>query len=211
MPDTYDEAAVQQILALARDRQGQHGPVTRSQLIDISRELQISPANFLAAEEDWQVRQEEQAAQSDFDKHRQRQLMKGLRRFGLGSTLLILSDFFVTQRLSWSLYLTLGWAIVIGLQGWRIYGSSEESYNRAFRRWWLRQQIGESFKAISERLRSSPAESDRAMASNVGMASGLSDISDSAHPAAIDGGKIDPSAGSSTGSSPSFPLGGRDS
>ncbi|MGB3615137.1 MAG: 2TM domain-containing protein [Elainellaceae cyanobacterium] len=206
MPDTYDEAAVQQILALARSRQGQCGPVTRSQLIEISRELQISPANFLAAEEDWLVRQDEQAARSSFDQHRRHQLIKGLQRFGLGATLLLLSDFLATQHLSWSLYLTLGWGIVIVLQTWQIYGSSEESYNRAFRRWWLRQQIGESFKAISERLRSSSVDGDRAVASDNGTASSLSAMGDSPSSTG-DVVKVDSAA---PDSSVPWPLSGRE-
>ncbi|MEO0407258.1 MAG: 2TM domain-containing protein [Cyanobacteria bacterium P01_A01_bin.135] len=154
MPNNYDEAAVQQILAIARARQGQRGPLTRAQLIDISRELNISPGNFLAAEEEWLVRQEEQTARNTFDQYRYQRLLAGARRFSIVSGLLLLADFLSTQHFSWSIYVTLGWLGIIALQAWQIYGASEDSYNRAFRRWWLRQQIGESFKAISERLRS---------------------------------------------------------
>ncbi|MGF1512731.1 MAG: 2TM domain-containing protein [Elainellaceae cyanobacterium] len=161
MSDTYDEAAVQQILARARARQGQSDPLKRSQLIDMAREIGISPANFLAAEEEWLVRQEEQAARAAFDQYRHQQWLKGLRRFGIGSSLLLLSNLAATRQLSWSLYMALGWAIVLGLQGWQMYRASEDRYNRDFRRWWLRQQIGESFKAISERLRSAPAGSSQ--------------------------------------------------
>ncbi|MGF1536302.1 MAG: 2TM domain-containing protein [Elainellaceae cyanobacterium] len=162
MANTYDEVAVQQILARARARQGQNDPLERSQLIDISRELNISPANFLAAEEEWLVWKEEQDARAAFDHYRHQQWIKGLRRFAIASSLLMMSNLLATRQLSWALYIALGWAIVLSIQAWQTYRSSEESYNRAFRRWWLRQQIGESFKAISERLRSaSPGETAR--------------------------------------------------
>ena len=158
MPNTYDEAAVQRILAIARTRQGQSGPLSRSQLIDISRELKISPANFLAAEEEWLVEQEEQTARAAFDCDRHQRFRRGLRRFGIGSALLLLCDLLSTSQLSWSQYIILGWAGITTFQAWQVYAAPQERYDRAFRRWWLRQQIGESFKAISERLRSPAAD-----------------------------------------------------
>lgn len=167
MPDIYDEAAVQQILTIARARQGQRGPLSRSQLIDICRELRISPANFLAAEEEWLVQQEEKTARAAFDQYRQQRLLKGGRRLVILSALLILADFLSAQHISWSFYVALGWSAILALQSWQVYGASEESYNRAFRRWWLRQQIGESFKAISERLRIPAAESKASPAPSV--------------------------------------------
>ncbi len=177
MSDTYDEAAVQQILALARARQGQSGPLRRSQLIDVARELNISPANFLAAEEDWLVCQQEQGARLAFDQHRRQQLTKGLRRFSLGASLLLLSNLLATRQLSWSLYIALGWSIVLAARAWQTYRPSDERYNRAFRRWWLRQQIGESFKAISERLRLTADDSARnGENSNGKPSSALSDL-----------------------------------
>jgi len=43
--------------------------------------------------------------------------------------------------------------MVVTLQTWQTFRTEGEQYDRAFRRWRLRQQIGQSFKEISERFK----------------------------------------------------------
>lgn len=158
MPETYNEDAVQQILKLAMIRQGQDVALPRSQLVEIAEDLGISESTLEAAEEEWQVQQEEQQARESFDVYRQRQLRQGIIRFLIVNGGLVLLNVAVAHRVGWSVYPVLIWGMAIAFQTWQTFRNDGEEYDRAFRRWRLRQQIGESFKAISERLKFSDFE-----------------------------------------------------
>ncbi|MGF1497269.1 MAG: 2TM domain-containing protein [Elainellaceae cyanobacterium] len=157
MAQTYDEDAVQQILRLALMRQGQAGDLTRSQLIEIAQDLGISPANLLAAEEEWQTLQEEQRDRQEFERYRRQQLRHSVAKFAIVNSFLVASNLLISHALNWSTYVLLGWGLVLSLQTWRTFQTEGDDYDRAFRRWRLRQQIGQSFKALSERFKLSPA------------------------------------------------------
>ncbi len=153
MPETYDEEAVQQILRLAMMKQGQEGPMLRSQLVEIAEELGISEASLSAAEEEWQVQTEEQQARQEFAVYRHHQLRQGIVRFIIINSFLVMLNVITTHRIDWVVYPVVIWGMAIALQAWEVMQCEGESYNRAFRRWRLRQQIDQSFKAISERFR----------------------------------------------------------
>lgn len=153
MPETYNEDAVQQILRLAMNRQGQDVALPRSQLIEIAEDLGISEADLEAAEEEWQVQQEEQEARESFDAYRHQQLRQGIARFLIINGGLVLLNLVIDHRITWSVYPVLIWGMAIALQAWQTLKAEGEEYDRAFRRWRLRQQIGQSFKAISERFK----------------------------------------------------------
>ncbi len=153
MPETYDEEAVQEILRLALIKQGQDGSLLRSQLVEIAEELGISEAVLAAAEEEWQVQAEEQQARTDFAVYRHQQLRQGIVRFIIINSFLVLLNGVTAHRIDWSVYPVLIWGMAIMFQAWQVLQSEGEQYDRAFRRWRLRQQIGESFKAIAERLK----------------------------------------------------------
>lgn len=153
MPETYDEEAVQQILRLAMIRQGKNGPLLRSQLVEIAEELGISEASLAAAEEEWQVQTEEQQARQEFAVYRHHQLRQGIVRFIIINSFLVMLNVITLHRIDWSVYPVLIWGMAIALQAWQVMQCEGENYDRAFRRWRLRQQIGQSFKAISERFK----------------------------------------------------------
>ena len=67
--------------------------------------------------------------------------------------LLVLSNLIVGHTISWSIFPVLAWSFLLSLQAWRTYQQEGEDYDRAFRRWKLGQQIGQSFKAITERFK----------------------------------------------------------
>ncbi|MGB3492643.1 MAG: 2TM domain-containing protein [Elainellaceae cyanobacterium] len=153
MPETYNEDAVQKILRLAMIRQGQDVALPRSQLVEIAEDLGISESTLEAAEEEWQVQQEEQQARESFDVYRHQRLRQGIIRFFIVNGGLVLLNVAVAHRVDWSVYPVLFWGLAIALQAWQTWRTEGEDYDRALRRWRLRQQIGESFKAISERLK----------------------------------------------------------
>lgn len=153
MPETYDDEAVQQILRLAIVKQGQDRPLPRSQLLEIAEELGIPESVLVKAEEEWQIQQEEQQARGDFEVYRHQQLRRGITRFLVVNSFLVLLNLLTSHTINWSVYPVLIWGLAIALQSWQTFQAEGEEYDRSFRRWRLRQQIGQSFKAISERLK----------------------------------------------------------
>lgn len=153
MPETYNEESIQQILKIAMSRQGQSGDLTRSQLQEIADELGISEDNLIAAEQDWDIQQQEREDRQDFNAYRHLQLHQGLVRCLVISLFLVLSNLIMNHRISWSVYPIMVWSFFLSLQAWRTYQQEGEDYDRAFRRWKLGQQIGQSFKAITERIK----------------------------------------------------------
>lgn len=152
MPETYNEEAIQQILKRAMSRQGQSGDLTRTQLQDIADELGISADNLAAAEQDWDEQCQERSDRQAFDIYRHFQLRQGIVRCLIINTVLVLSNIATKHTISWSVYPVLFWSCILSLQAWRTYQYDGEQYDRAFRRWKLSQQIGQSFKVITERV-----------------------------------------------------------
>ncbi|MEB3231046.1 MAG: 2TM domain-containing protein [Leptolyngbyaceae bacterium] len=152
MPETYNEEAIQQILKLAMSRQGQAVDLTRSQLLDIADELGISEDNLAAAEQDWDIQCQEQADRLAFEAYRHLQLQQGIVWCLVINTALVTTNIVSNHTVTWAVYPVLIWGCVLALQAWRVYQDGGEEYDRAFRRWKLGQQIGESFKAITAQL-----------------------------------------------------------
>ena len=153
MPETYNEESIQQILKIAMSRQGQSGDLTRTQLQEIADELGISEDNLVAAEQDWDLQQQEREDRQAFDSYRHAQLRQGVVRCLTVSFFLVLSNVIINHTISWAVYPVLGWSALLSLHAWRTYQHEGEDYDRAFRRWKLGQQIGQSFKAITERFK----------------------------------------------------------
>ena len=160
MPETYNEESVQQILKIAMSRQGQSGDLTRSQLQDIADELGISEDNLVAAEQTWDIQKQERDDRHAFAAHRQSLLRKGVVRCLIVSSALILSNMLINRHIVWAIYPVLIWGLLLSLQAWRTYQTEGEDYDRAFRRWKLGQQIGQSFKAITEKFKDTLSEED---------------------------------------------------
>ncbi len=152
MPDTYNEEAIQQILKLAMSRQERSVDITRSQLQDIADKLGILEDNLVAAEQDWGLQCQEQADRLAFDSYRHVQLRQGIVWCISFSSVLVLTNIIASHTISWAVYPVLLWSCVLSLQAWRAFQYEGEEYDRAFRRWKLGQQIGQSFKAITEKL-----------------------------------------------------------
>jgi hypothetical protein len=166
MPETYENEEAQQILQLAMLKQGKSGSLLRSQLFDIAEDLGISATTLAAAEEEWQGQLEEQQARQEFTSFRHRQLRRNIVQHLAVNSALVLLNGVTSHRIDWAVYPAMIWAIAIFWEAWQVLWPEDEQYNRAFRRWRLRQQIGESFKMISERFKSAPSPSDSAEETN---------------------------------------------
>ncbi|MEM9449747.1 MAG: 2TM domain-containing protein [Cyanobacteria bacterium P01_E01_bin.6] len=155
MPEAYDKEAVQQILQLAMVKQGQEEPLLRSQLVEIAEELGISEITLAAAEEEWKVQADEQQARDEFFTYSHHQLRRSIAQHIAINSVLVIINGLTTHRIDWAVYPAAIWGLAILWQAWQVLWPENEQYNRAFRRWRLRQQIGESFKVLSERLKMS--------------------------------------------------------
>ncbi|MEL6222518.1 MAG: 2TM domain-containing protein [Cyanobacteria bacterium J06627_8] len=153
MPEAYDNEEAQKILQLAMLKQGQDNTLLRSQLYEIAEDLGISAATLEAAEEEWKVQLEEQQARQEFSSFRHQQLRRSIvQHIGVNSVLVLLNGM-TTHRVDWAVYPAVIWGAAIFWEAWQVLWPKDEQFNRAFRRWRLRQQIGASFKAISERFK----------------------------------------------------------
>lgn len=146
----YRSEDAQQILQIAIARQAEAGELTRSQLFEIAAELNIAPADIVAAEQEWQSRQGELVERQAFDRVRQ-----GRFRSRLGKYLIVGSFFLLLDLLTgwhgWSLVLLLGWGVSVALSAWKTYCSSEDDYNTAFQRWRQKQQLKRSVTTLMNR------------------------------------------------------------
>ncbi|WP_017719694.1 2TM domain-containing protein [Kamptonema formosum] len=145
---SYSQEDVQQILHLALARQEQSGEMSRAQMLEIASDLGITPDALQAAEKEWVARQGEFQQRQVFDTYRRSQLKEHLVRYSIVNSFLVLLNLASTHDLSWSLYILLAWGLGLALQGWKTYQTEGEEYDRAFQRWRVKQQLGQSFTTL---------------------------------------------------------------
>lgn len=145
----YRSEDAQQILNIAIARQAEAGELTRTQLLEVAAELNIAPADILAAEQEWASRQGELAQRQTFNQIRQGQFRSRLIKSGIVSGFFYALGFYVS-----SVFFFPIWGIGFGLAmaAWKTYGLSEDAYNAAFMRWRQRQQLRRSVTGIVNRL-----------------------------------------------------------
>ncbi|HEY9809885.1 MAG TPA: 2TM domain-containing protein [Halomicronema sp.] len=145
---TYSQDDVQQILNLALSRKEEGGEISRSQLLEIAQDLNISLAHLEAAEKEWLSRQGELQEQQVFDIYRRKKLQKNVVKYGIFNCFFVLLNLAGSGELSWSLYIVLFWGLGLALQGWSIYQRDEEEYQQAFQRWRMKKQLGQSVNSL---------------------------------------------------------------
>lgn len=146
----YRSEDAQQILQIAIARQAEAGELTRSQLFEIAAELNIAPADIVAAEQEWQTRQGELLQRQAFDRARQSKFRSRLTKYLIMGGFFLLLDF-VTGWHGWSLFLLLAWGVGVALAAWKTYGLTEDDYNTAFQQWRQRQQLKRSVTSLVNR------------------------------------------------------------
>ncbi len=131
----YSQEDVQQILQRAIARQPRLGEFTRSQLQEMAAELGISAQELDLAEREWEAWQQLNNQHQEFQRYRRRQFYHLLGRYGIVNAFLLGLDWLSSGRLSWSLYILLGWGLAVALRGWNTYHPEGREYEKEFQRW----------------------------------------------------------------------------
>lgn len=148
----YRQEEIQEILHLAISRQSYEGEFTREQLLEIAAELEISPENLQAAEQEWLNRQGEIEKRQAFNAYRWGRLKKSFAKYAIVNSFLILLNLVGACHLTWSLYILLLWGLGLGLKLWNNLQTDGEEYERAFSQWNRRYQLKESVNSFFNKL-----------------------------------------------------------
>jgi hypothetical protein len=151
-PYAYHPEDVQQILNLAIARQSDGGELTRSQLIEIAAELNISPESLLEAEQEWLLRRQEWQKHREFNLYRRSQLKKRFVKFVIINIFLVCLNLLTAGQLTWSLYILLFWGLGLGLNAWNTYQQEGEEYERAFQKWYRKHQLTQIANTLYTRI-----------------------------------------------------------
>ncbi|MEO1069127.1 MAG: 2TM domain-containing protein [Cyanobacteria bacterium J06638_6] len=154
----YPAEDAQQILSIAIARQTESGELSRTQLLEIADELNISAETLAAAEREWDVKKYEVADQRLFDSQREQRFQHGLAQFLIiGGGVLAFQVMTSGWLWNWLLYLVFGpWALQVSWDAWRIYRSNEYAYRQEFQRWRRKQQMKRAVGGAVRRLLGSP-------------------------------------------------------
>lgn len=151
MADSYNQEAIQEILAIAIARHSQSNDFSRAQLLEIAEELGISHEECLLAEQEWELRCKKQNDYQVFDNYRYMKLQRFATKYLIVNTFLLSLDLIQDKAITWSLYIVFSWGIVLALNAWRTYRIKDDEYERAFQQWQLKQQVNQSIKHLSNK------------------------------------------------------------
>jgi hypothetical protein len=150
MTDLYGSEDAQQILKIAIDRQAEAGELTRTQLFEIAAELNISPDDLIAAEQEWFVHRGELEERQQFIRLRRSQFHRRLAKYLIVNTFLLVLNL-VTGG-TWILYVAIPWGIGVALDAWRTYRVGDPEFDEAFQQWRQRQQLKRSVSTVLNRF-----------------------------------------------------------
>ncbi|HBE16574.1 MAG TPA: hypothetical protein DDW51_02895 [Cyanobacteria bacterium UBA11367] len=145
---SYRSEEIQQILNLAIARQASSDDFSRSQLVEIAAELGISPEKLDLAEQEWLLQQEAQQKHREFNIYRRRQLQQSFAKYVIVNGFLVAINLLSAGSLSWSLYILLFWGLGLGLRTWNTYQLEGDEYEKAFQKWYRKQQLTQLTQSI---------------------------------------------------------------
>jgi hypothetical protein len=148
----YTSEDAQAILQLAIARREEAGELSRVQLFEIAAELGISEQDIVAAEQQWLANRGELQEKQAFNYYRRKRLLKDFTKYGIVNTFLVLLNLAASHQLSWSLFVLLTWGLGLSLNAWNVYQTEGEEYEKAFQRWRLKKQVGESIGTAADKL-----------------------------------------------------------
>ncbi|MDX2216209.1 MAG: 2TM domain-containing protein [Oculatellaceae cyanobacterium bins.114] len=151
MTDLYSQEDVQEILHLAIARQTDAGELTRAQLLEIADELGISTTDLQLAEQEWIARQGENRERQAFNLYRRHRLKQRSIRFAIVNAFLILLNLLTSGGVTWSLYVLLGWGVLMALSAWKLQQTDGDDYEDAFQKWRRRRLIKRSISSFFDR------------------------------------------------------------
>lgn len=146
---SYTQEDVQQILQLAISRQvnDNNQEFSYQQILEIAKELQISPDNLQQAERDWLVKQSEVEQRQAFNLYRRSKFKKRLGNYAIINIFCLAMDS-LSSGISWSLYILVASALAISLDIWNTFQTKGEDYEIAFQRWNRNHQIKQTINTV---------------------------------------------------------------
>ncbi|MCU0566401.1 MAG: 2TM domain-containing protein [Oculatellaceae cyanobacterium Prado106] len=152
MNEIYRQEDAQQILQLAIARQAEAGELSRTQLFEIAAELNISPADIQAAEQEWLTYRGELQERQDYNRCRRDKFQQGFVKYLIVNGFLVAIDLLTGGGISWSLYVILGWGLGVALDAWKSYRTEGEAYEAGFQRWRQTRQLKKSLNTFVNRV-----------------------------------------------------------
>jgi hypothetical protein len=149
---SYRQEEIQQILQLAIARQTYQGEFSHKQLLEIARELEISPESLQAAEQDWLEQKIERQKRQAFDHYRWGRIRRKTGKYVIANTFFVTLDLIGNAAFDWSHYIVLLWGLFLVLQIWHTSQTRGEEYEQAFQRWQRKHELRRSAKLFWEKL-----------------------------------------------------------
>ncbi|HBQ99506.1 2TM domain-containing protein [Roseofilum sp. Belize Diploria] len=149
---SYRQEDLQQILQLAIARQNHLEEFSYEQLVEIATELEISPEQLKAAEQEWLDKQGKLKHRKEFDIQRYQTLKKDAGKYIIANSFLVLINLVSVGTLSWSIYVVLTWGLLLGLKTWNTYQMTDVEYEQEFQKWYNRNQIKEVAQKTWEKV-----------------------------------------------------------
>ncbi|MBP0026975.1 MAG: 2TM domain-containing protein [Roseofilum sp. Guam] len=149
---SYRQEDLQQILQLAIARQNHLEEFSYEQLVEIATELEISPEQLKAAEQEWLDQQGKLKHRKEFDIQRYQTLKKDAGKYIIANSFLVVINLVSVGTLSWSLYVILTWGLLLGLKTWNTYQMTDVEYEQEFQKWYNRNQIKEAAQKTWEKV-----------------------------------------------------------
>ncbi|MDB9517691.1 2TM domain-containing protein [Roseofilum reptotaenium CS-1145] len=149
---SYRQEDLQQILQLAIARQNHLEEFSYEQLVEIATELEISPEQLKAAEQEWLDKQGKLKHRKEFDIQRYQTLKKDAGKYIIANSFLVVINLVSVGTLSWSLYVILTWGLLLGLKTWNTYQMTDVEYEQEFQKWYNRNQIKEAAQKTWEKV-----------------------------------------------------------
>lgn len=141
---SYRQEDIQQILQLAIARQDHLEEFSYEQLVEIATELEISPEQLKAAEQEWLAQKGKLKHRKEFDIQRYQTLKKDAGKYIIANSFLALINLVSVGTFSWSIYVVLIWGLLLGLKTWNTYQMTDAEYEQEFQKWYNRNQIKEA-------------------------------------------------------------------
>ncbi len=147
---SYSQEDVQRILqlAIARQADDQDKEFSYQQLLEIAKELDISPDSVNLAEIDWRSQHSEIQQKQAFNSYRLGRFKKRVGNYAIINSFLMLLDLVAGGGLTWSLYFLLFCGLTLGLDIWNTFQTKGEEYEMAFQKWNRKHQIKQTINTV---------------------------------------------------------------
>ena len=151
-PESYSQDDIQQILYLAIAAKDDEEQLTRQQLVEIARELDIDRYSLEIAEQKWLEKKIIDRKRHDFDIYRRQQFERKFTKYLIINTFFIVLNLISAGTVSWSLYILVFCGLILTLNAWKTFSSKGEEYERDFQRWSFQNDVKETFSNLWNKL-----------------------------------------------------------